>query len=192
MLCEVVHDLPDLTVCSKQETIMSSIMSSLKLKNTVRLVLVLSAFYGYGESTPKTPSGLYLDDGKGHTVLQQRFSKKDVREISYDILNIMGFHHRPHPHLVDSRSPASQFLVEVYNSISTGSQFDLDVDLSNGENGRRQDWKKSQKRPHQSHTGAKNLSWSEFNVDQSDIDAIQKADEIISFANRGRETTVTK
>lgn len=142
------------------------------------------------EATAKTPSGLYLDDGKGHTVLQQRFSKKDVREISYDILNIMGFHHRPHPHLVDNRSPASQFLLEVYNSISSGSQFDLDVDLSNGENGKRQDWRRQQHQQQRSGRGhgpgARNLSWSEFNVDQADIDAIQKSDEIISFANRGK------
>lgn len=168
-------------------------MSSLTFLLLLLELLLLSFEIGSTEAKTKTPSGLYLDDGKGHTVLQQRFSKKDVREISYDILNIMGFHHRPHPHLTDYRSPASQFLHEVYNSISSGSNFDLDVDLSNGENGRRQDWKQ-----HQHHRGnsgrgtvgpgpgSKNLSWSEFNVDQADIDAIAKADEIISFANRGK------
>lgn len=170
------------------------------LSSSAWLLTVVAAHLGIllvcVSARAKTPSGLYLDDGKGHTVLQQRFSKKDVREISYDILNIMGFHHRPHPHLVDYRSPASQFLLEVYNSISSGSQFDLDVDLSNGENGRRQDWRRQQQQHRQSQQqqqqykssgpGAKNLSWSEFNVDQADIDAIQKADEIISFANRGK------
>ena len=122
----------------------------------------------------KTPSGLYQDDGQGHTILMQKFSKKDVREISYDILNIMGFAHRPHPHLVDSRSPASQFLLQVYNSLSGN---DADVDLSNGENGRRQNWRGGRNRG--------NLTWSEFNVDQDEVDAMTSADEIISFVNRG-------
>ncbi len=87
----------------------------------------------------------------------------------------MGFHHRPHPHLVDKKSPASQFLLEVYNSIGS----EVDVDLSNGEHGRRQNWRGGSGHP-------KNLSWSEFNVDQSDVDAIKRADAIISFVNRGK------
>ncbi|CAL8144075.1 unnamed protein product [Orchesella dallaii] len=183
-------------VCSKNSSSTFSILRNLKHSSSMSwwtLVIVLFSLLfeiGQGASAAKgkTPSGLYLDDGRGHTVLQQRFSKKDVREISYDILNIMGFHHRPHPHLVDYRSPASQFLLEVYNSISSGSNFNLDVDLSNGENGRRQDWKQKPGTAVPTSTGgpgAKNLSWSEFNVDQADIDAIAKADEIISFANRG-------
>jgi hypothetical protein len=129
-----------------------------------------------GVRRSKTPSGLYHDDGKGHTVLTQKFSKKDVREISYDILNIMGFNHRPHPHLVDNKSPASQFLMEVYNSIAISSN-EADVDLSNGENGKKQNWHGSLQ--------SKNLSWSEFNVDPGEVDAIKKADAIISFVNRG-------
>ncbi|CAG7826131.1 unnamed protein product [Allacma fusca] len=122
----------------------------------------------------KTPSGLYHDDGKGHTILTQRFSKKDVREISFDILNIMGFNHRPHPHLVDSRSPASQFLMEVYNSLSN----EVDVDLSNGVNGRKQSWRTS---------SSPNITWSQFNVDQDEANTIAQADEIISFINRGHK-----
>jgi len=141
------------------------------------LLILQSTWFGVTSGArSKTPSGLYHDDGKGHTILTQRFSKKDVREISYDILNIMGFNHRPHPHLVDKKSPASQFLLEVYNSIATSSN-EADVDLSNGEHGRKQNWHASVR--------SRNLSWSEFNVDQSEVDAIKRADAIMSFVNRG-------
>ncbi|XP_021948189.1 bone morphogenetic protein 7 [Folsomia candida] len=153
---------------------MASVPNILRVLSAFLIIQSLS-FHGEaaGAKRSKTPSGLYVDDGKGHTVLTQKFSKKDVREISYDILNIMGFNHRPHPHLVDKASPASQFLLEVYNSMGN----EVDVDLSNGEHGRRQNWRGS------SHL--KNLSWSEFNVDQTDVDAIKRADAIISFVNRG-------
>jgi hypothetical protein len=123
----------------------------------------------------KTPSGLYHDDGQGHTILTTKFSKKDVREISYDILNIMGFNHRPHPHLVDTHSPASQFLLEVYNSISAGET--ESVDLSNM--GR---WGEGSSRVK---VKAQNLTYSQFNVDSVEVEAISKADAIISFTNRG-------
>lgn len=61
----------------------------------------------------------------------------------------------------------------MYNSIGN----DVDVDLSNGEHGKKS-WHRSSAHP-------KNLSWSEFNVDQTDVDAIKRADAIISFVNRG-------
>jgi len=132
-----------------------------------------------GISDGKTPSGLYRDDGKGHTILTQEFSQSDVNELSYEILSIMGFNHRPHPYVPsEDKNPGSQFLKEVYNSIVL-TEDALDVDLSNGENGRRQNWRGRRK----SH----NLTWSEFNVNDEEVNAISQADSIISFPNRGKK-----
>jgi len=164
---------------NRRESYSSVVPSNIAIVLSVAFFIQSVCVFGVtsGARRSKTPSGLYHDDGKGHTILTQKFTKKDVREISYDILNIMGFNHRPHPHLVDKKSPASQFLMEVYNSIATSSN-EVDVDLSNGENGRKQNWQHGSGH-------SKNLSWSEFNVDPVEVDAIKKADAIISFVNRG-------
>lgn len=109
-----------------------------------------------------TPSGLYQDDGDGHTILAQKFSKRDVREMSFDLLSLMGFQQRPRPHLVETHSPASQFLYEVYESLSEGEE-----------------------RLSRNVVPPLNLSYSRFNVHSEEINAIRKADAIVSFLNRG-------
>jgi len=110
-----------------------------------------------------TPSGLYQDDGDGHTILAQKFTRRDVREMSFDLLSLMGFQQRPRPHLVETHSPASQFLYEVYESLSEGEEGLSRTPIP------------------------MNLSYSRFNVHSEDIKAIRKADAIVSFLNRGHK-----
>jgi bone morphogenetic protein 7 len=75
-------------------------------------------------------SGLYVDNGKGQTVMQRGISRREKLQFERDMLDLLGLPRKPRrtSNGTDLTSSAPKFLLDLYKSLD-GSKMEDDFNL---------------------------------------------------------------
>lgn len=84
----------------------------------------------YIHDTSAAFSGLYVDNGKGQTVMQRGISRREKMQFERDMLDLLGLPGKPRRTFNNSdlASPAPKFLLDLYKSMD-GSKMKDDFNL---------------------------------------------------------------
>lgn len=79
-------------------------------------------------------SAYYADNGVDQTIIYSTLPKADKREMQQEILNLLGFHHRPKPRMHERKYSAPKYLLDLYNSFRDEDDGEIKLDASRAHN----------------------------------------------------------